>query len=89
MVVKEALACNIPVVAVDAGDVRERIEGVEGCLLVERTPDAVAEGIRQALAFRARPHSREAVADLSTDAVAHKVFKAYHSVASQNAGGLS
>jgi teichuronic acid biosynthesis glycosyltransferase TuaC len=32
-VVKEALACKIPVVSVDVGDVQERLEGVEGCYL--------------------------------------------------------
>jgi glycosyltransferase involved in cell wall biosynthesis len=32
-IVKEALACDVPVVSVDVGDVRERIEGIEGCYL--------------------------------------------------------
>jgi teichuronic acid biosynthesis glycosyltransferase TuaC len=31
--IKEALACNIPFVSVDVGDVRERMRGVEGCFL--------------------------------------------------------
>ena len=32
-VVKEALACNLPIVSVDVGDVRERISNIAGCYL--------------------------------------------------------
>ena len=32
-VVKEALACELPVVSVDVGDVAERLEGIQGCYL--------------------------------------------------------
>ena len=32
-VIKEALACNIPIVSADVGDVRERLENVEGCIV--------------------------------------------------------
>lgn len=42
-IVKEALACNVPVVSTDVGDVRERI--VEGCFLGD-DGDALAEGIK-------------------------------------------
>ena len=42
-VIKEALACNKPVVSVDVGDVAERIEGVIGCHIAEPTPSSLAE----------------------------------------------
>src|SRR5205823_3231175 len=32
-IIKEALACNVPVVSVDVGDVRERIQGIDGCYI--------------------------------------------------------
>jgi len=32
--IKEAMACNTPIVSVDVGDVKERIKGVKGCILV-------------------------------------------------------
>jgi teichuronic acid biosynthesis glycosyltransferase TuaC len=46
-VVKEALACNLPVVSVPIGDVAERLRGVDGCELVQ---DAQAEALAGALA---------------------------------------
>jgi teichuronic acid biosynthesis glycosyltransferase TuaC len=37
-VIKEALACDVPIISVDVGDVRELISGVEGCYMAP--PDA-------------------------------------------------
>src|SRR6266545_1227136 len=41
-VIKEALACNVPVVSVEVGDVRERIEGIAGCYLAAPDPADLA-----------------------------------------------
>jgi glycosyltransferase involved in cell wall biosynthesis len=41
-VVKEALACGLPVVSVDVGDVAERIEGIKGCYLAQPGPADLA-----------------------------------------------
>ena len=45
LVVKEALACGVPVVAVRVGDVPETLGGVEGCAVVPRDPDRIAEAV--------------------------------------------
>jgi teichuronic acid biosynthesis glycosyltransferase TuaC len=41
-IVKEALACNLPVVSVDVGDVREQIQGIKGCYLALPEPGDLA-----------------------------------------------
>src|SRR2546425_4233511 len=41
-IIKEALSCNLPVVSVDVGDVRERIQGIEGCYLALADPNDLA-----------------------------------------------
>lgn len=78
-VVKEALACNVPVVAVDVGDVRERIGSVEGCVLCERdTPEALAEALVSVLRRGQRVAARETVKDLGVAVMASKVLAVYH-----------
>lgn len=49
-VVKEAIACGLPVVSVDVGDVRERLRGVEPSAVVARDPDALGRALAAVLA---------------------------------------
>ena len=62
-VIKEALVCGCPIVSVDVGDVRERIRGIEGCVIAAAGTDALAGELKAGLkysptAFRtkASPH---------------------------------
>src|ERR1019366_3672069 len=48
-VVKEAMACALPVVATPVGDVRERLSGVDGCFIVDPTSVSFADGLQAAL----------------------------------------
>ncbi len=49
-VIKEALCCDLPVVSVDAGDVRRWLALAPGCAVVARDPGAIAAGLRTVLA---------------------------------------
>lgn len=46
-VIKEALACNCPIVTTDVGDVHERLDGVEGCYVIpaDGTPTYGNQGV--------------------------------------------
>jgi glycosyltransferase involved in cell wall biosynthesis len=78
--VKEALACDVAVVATDVGDVRERIAGVPGCVVAEATPEALADGLGVALAAGRVP-GREAVRPLALERVAEQLRSIYEAVA--------
>jgi glycosyltransferase involved in cell wall biosynthesis len=47
--VKEALACNIPVVSTNVGDVMETMHGVSGTVVCEQKADALAQGLENLL----------------------------------------
>ena len=80
VVIKEAMACDLPVVTVDVGDTAEVIEGVEGCWLAEQTAEDLAANIRSALAFDGTCGGREAVSKLTLDHTIEGVLKLYQDV---------
>lgn len=58
--VKEAMACNRPLVTTDMGDCRERIEGVEGCYVATTYEiKEFAALIRMAMEFGKQTNGRE------------------------------
>jgi glycosyltransferase involved in cell wall biosynthesis len=81
--VKEALACNVPVVSVDVGDVRERIEGIEGCFIADATPGDLAAKLRRVLERRVGIEARARIAELSVERVAEKLLDIYRTLTEQ------
>lgn len=79
-VIKEALACNLPIVSVDVGDVAERIAGVSGCYLCERTPRDVADKLYLALKHGRLTNGRDKIQDFSLQDTARKVIDVYEDV---------
>lgn len=75
-VVKEALAMNLPVVATDVGDVRERLDGVQPSEVVpwgatdRETDDALARAVRSVLSAARRSDGREKWSSLDSKVVA-------------------
>lgn len=57
--VKEAMACNVPVVSNDVGDVVERVAGVYPGAIVEQRTEAFADAILQVLAVDQRSNGRD------------------------------
>jgi glycosyltransferase involved in cell wall biosynthesis len=78
-VVKEALACNLPVVSTDVGDVRERIENIEGCIVCEDGhPSTIAEALKQVLNRNSRIEGRNTVLNLDENLLTKKVIAVYN-----------
>ena len=80
-VVKEALACDLPVVSVPVGDVEERLKGIEGCeLCADERPETIAAALRKVLTRGGRVHGRESVAHLDENLITARVIEIYRSV---------
>ncbi len=79
-VIKEALACGCPIVSVDVGDVKERMEGVEGCFVSEtREPQELSDLLMSALMFKGKTEGRKKVVSdgLDNRLVAEKLMQIY------------
>jgi glycosyltransferase involved in cell wall biosynthesis len=76
-VVKEAMAAELPVVGVPAGDVEERLRGVEGCFVRPYDAEALGEALVEAVAHGRSREAREAVSELSLENVARRVVDTY------------
>jgi glycosyltransferase involved in cell wall biosynthesis len=79
-VIKEAMACNCPVVSVDVGDVKEVIRNTDGCYITSYEPPDIAEKIKMALAFGRRTKGRERIRHLESSIIARRVIETYNSI---------
>jgi glycosyltransferase involved in cell wall biosynthesis len=85
-VVKESLACNLPVVSVPVGDVRDRLYGIDGCeLCADDQPQTIAGSLERVLRRGARTQSREMVRYLDENLQTQKVIGIYESVLRRSA----
>lgn len=79
-VIKEALACGCPIVSVDVGDVKERVEGIEGCYVAKtREPNELADLLRKALFFEGKTVGRTRIISdgLNNRQVAEELLNIY------------
>lgn len=81
-VVKEAMACDVPVVSVRVGDVPELLEGVDQCEVCPRDPDTLAKALVQRFGGSKRSNGRVALRrkGLDLNTVSRKILRIYEDV---------
>ena len=80
LVVKEALACNCPVVSVDVGDVKKVVGDVDGCYITAHNSQEIARCIDKVVSRNERLQSRESILRYSLEDVADRLKKIYSKV---------
>ena len=79
-IIKEAMACNCPIVATDVGDVKEVVDHTEGCFVTSFKPEDVADKIKQAIRFGKKTTGRDIIGYLEITKVANQLISIYKEV---------
>ena len=82
-IIKEAMACNRPIVSTNVGDVNWLLQDVSGCYIVNSTAEDVGVGISDALQFsndHGETNGRNKIIKLGLDSesVAEKIITLYN-----------
>ena len=79
---KEAMACNCPIVATDVADIKYLLGDLPGHYICRFDPNDLAEKLTDAFAFESRTEGRERIKELglTNDKVAEKLMTIYQSV---------
>ena len=76
-VVNQAMACNLPVVCTDVGDVREIIGSTDGCYICRRESADFVEKLLLVLRHSRRTRGRENIQHLTPQRVTQRLIKIY------------
>lgn len=75
--IKEAMACNTPIISTDVGDVKDNIRNTEGCFITSFDAEEVAQKINAAIAFKGKTKGREDIYFLDNKIIAEKIINLY------------
>ena len=76
-VIKEALACGVPVISNDVGDAREVLKDIPGCIIAEKETDPYSKGIVRILSSNPAKYLYKYALPFSYDIVYAKVITVY------------
>jgi glycosyltransferase involved in cell wall biosynthesis len=84
-IIKQAMACNLPMVSTDVGDVREVVGHTKGCYVCEAEVDSLVRRLESVLAARERTDGRAKVEHLASPVVARNIIRVYEQVLGKRA----
>ena len=78
--IKEAMACNCPIVSTNVGSVEEIYNNADACFLTSFNPEDVSDKLKLALEFGSKTNGRDKIAYLENQIIAEKIISIYQSV---------
>ena len=80
LIVKEALACNCPLISTDVGDVKTLIAGTKNCFITTYDAENIARKIDFILKSDRMSNGRDTVKHLGLDIIGNRVLNIYKRV---------
>lgn len=82
MMIKEAMACNLPIVSTIVGDTQQRLEHVDGAILTNQNPEDISEKIIEILSKNTLFNLRESFLNqkLSEQSICNEVIRVYEKI---------
>tara|TARA_B100001287_G_scaffold272059_1_gene273222 strand:- start:2912 stop:3832 length:921 start_codon:yes stop_codon:yes gene_type:complete len=77
IIVKEALACNCPIISTDVGDVQKLIKNVRNCYISSYNPDDIKKRISLVFRSTKRTNGEKVINNFKLENIAYKVIDVY------------
>lgn len=87
--IKEAMACNTPIISTDVGDIKEVVNQTKGCFVSKDEAEELAVNIKRALNFGGRTIGRDTVAHFDNKLIAKELVKLYHEAVDMSSNSRS
>ena len=82
-VIKEAMACNCPIIATNVGTVKEIIGEINNCYVTDFNPKNIAEKILMILKTGGRANGQAHIKEYDNLLIANQILKVYHTLVPQ------
>jgi len=79
-VIKEALACNCPIVATNVGEIDKMIQNVKNCFVVDSKPEKIAEKVKLLLKTENRADGRDLSIVYDNYRIAKEIYSIYRNI---------
>ena len=77
IIVKEALACNCPIISTNVGDVQKLIKNVQNCYISSYNPDDIKKRISLVFRNNKRTNGEKVIKNFKLENIAYKVIDVY------------
>jgi len=83
-IMKEAMACNLPIVSNDVGDIAERLKNVNNSIISVRTPEDLSRAVLEIINRNERSNGRDVLINdgLTENIVTDRIIKNYSNILS-------
>ncbi len=78
--IKEAMSCNMPIVSVDVGDVKELIGKAKECYIADADAHDISEKLKLILLSGSRSNGRELIQEYGNQIIGTELMELYHSI---------